>query len=127
MNLIAGAKVILERVGLQNRYNDPVAGLAHGERRLLELALALSGTPSLLLLDEPLAGAGSEEGLNMTHIIEAMRNNVGILLIEHDMDAVFRLADVITVLVEGRVIASGKPDEIRANRDVLAAYLGEEV
>jgi len=126
-NLIAGAKVILERVGLQNRYNDPVAGLAHGECRLLELALALSGTPSLLLLDEPLAGAGSEEGLNITQIIEAMPDNVGILLIEHDMDAVFRLADVITVLVEGRVIASGKPDEIRVNRDVLAAYLGEEL
>ena len=73
-----------------------------------------------------MAGAGPEETLHMTRVIESMRDNVGILLIEHDMDAVFRLADVITVLVEGRIIASGQPDEIRANSKVLAAYLGDE-
>ena len=125
-DLIAGAIIVLERVGLQNRSGDRVADLAHGERRLLELALALSGTPSLLLLDEPMAGAGFEETLHMTRVIDSMRDNLGILLIEHDMDAVFRLADVITVLVEGQIIASGKPDEIRANREVLAAYLGDQ-
>ena len=79
-----------------------------------------------MLLDEQIAGAGREETLHMKRVIESMRDNVGILLIEHDMDAVFRLADVITVLVEGQIIASGQPDEIRANRDVLAAYLGDE-
>ena len=126
-DLIAGAMIVLERVGLQARADDLVSDLAHGEWRLLELALALSGTPSLLLLDEPMAGAGPEETLHMTRVIESMRDNVGILLIEHDMDAVFRLADVITVLVEGQIIASGQPDEIRANRNVLAAYLGDEV
>ena len=73
-----------------------------------------------------MAGAGFEETLHMTRVIDGMRDNVGILLIEHDMDAVFRLADVITVLVEGQIIASGKPDEIRANREVLAAYLGDQ-
>ena len=125
-DLIAGAMIVLERVGLQVRADDLVSDLAHGEWRLLELALALSGTPSLLLLDEPMAGAGPEETLHMTRVIESMRDNVGILLIEHDMDAVFRHADVITVLVEGQIIASGQPDEIRANRDVLAAYLGDE-
>ena len=125
-DLIAGAMVTLEHVGLQNFSGDLVADLAHGERRLLELALALSGNPSLLLLDEPMAGAGSEETMHMTRIIEGMRSNVGILLIEHDMDAVFMLADVITVLVEGQIIATGQPEEIRANRNVLAAYLGDE-
>ena len=124
--LIAGAMIVLERVGLQSRSDDLVADLAHGERRLLELGLALSSTPSLLLLDEPMAGAGFEETQHITRVIENMRDNVGILLIEHDMDAVFRLADVITVLVEGQIIASGKPNEIRANRKVLTAYLGDE-
>ena len=110
--LIDGAMSILARVGLEPRADTPVADLAHGERRLLELALALAANPALLLLDEPMAGAGPEETRHMIGIIDRLRGDVGILLIEHDMDAVFRLADRVTVLVEGAVIASGSPAEI---------------
>ena len=124
--LIAGAMVTLDRVGLAARCHQQVVDLAHGERRLLELALALAGRPSLLLLDEPMAGAGPEESVKMTKIIDTVRQKVGILLIEHDMDAVFKLADRVTVMVEGAIIASGPPDTISANRDVCAAYLGGE-
>ena len=93
---------------------------------MLELALALAASPSLLLLDEPLAGAGPDESQRMTAIIDALRGKVAILLIEHDMDAVFRLADRITVMVEGRIIATGTPKEISSNEEVKAAYLGDE-
>jgi len=122
--LIDGALVILGRVGIDSRANMRVADLAHGERRLLELALALAANPSLLLLDEPMAGAGPEETQHMIGIIDKLRADVGILLIEHDMDAVFRLADRVTVLVEGAVIASGPPSEIAEDAAVRAAYLG---
>ena len=98
-NLIAGAYEILRRVGLEDRAEHPAGDLAHGERRLLELALALATAPQLLLLDEPMAGAGPEESQRMTQIIERLRGQVAILLIEHDMDAVFRLADRITCLL----------------------------
>jgi len=125
-NLIAGAHGILGRVGLQDRAEQPASELAHGERRVLELALALATAPQLLLLDEPMAGAGPEESQRMTQIIERLRGQVAILLIEHDMDAVFRLADRITVLVDGAAIASGAADEISNNIAVKTAYLGSE-
>ena len=125
-NLIAGAQNILSRVGLEDRAEQLGSDLAHGERRVLELALALATAPQLLLLDEPMAGAGAEESQRMTHIIERLRGQVAILLIEHDMDAVFRLADRITVLVDGAAIASGAADEISNNIAVKTAYLGSE-
>ena len=125
-NLIAGAYEILRRVGLEDRAGHLAGNLAHGERRVLELALALATAPQLLLLDEPMAGAGPEESQRMTQIIERLRGQVAILLIEHDMDAVFRLADRITVLVEGEVIASGTADEISNSAAVQNAYLGSE-
>jgi len=119
-----GATAILARVGIEGRRDTRVADLAHGERRLLELALALAGDPLLLLLDEPMAGAGPEETQHMIEIIGRLRGEVGILLIEHDMDAVFRLADRVTVLVEGAVIASGTPNDIAGDAAVREAYLG---
>ena len=126
--LIDGASVMLDRVGLGDRAATPVADLAHGERRLLELALALAAEPALLLLDEPMAGAGSEETKHMIEIeiIGGLKSRAGILLIEHDMDAVFQLADRVTVIVEGGVIASGPPDAISADSAVREAYLGSE-
>jgi branched-chain amino acid transport system ATP-binding protein len=124
--LIEGGMKMLSRVGMEQRADVLVADLAHGERRLLELALAMSSEPALLLLDEPMAGAGSEESQHMIEIIDQLRGSAGILLIEHDMDAVFRLADRVTVLVEGAIIASGTPAEISSNKDVRAAYLGNE-
>ena len=125
-HLIAGAQNILSRVGLEDRAEQLGSDLAHGERRVLELALALATAPQLLLLDEPMAGAGAEESQRMTQIIERLRGQVAILLIEHDMDAVFRLADRITVLVDGAAIASGAADEISNNIAVKTAYLGSE-
>ena len=125
-HLIAGAQNILSRVGLEDRAEQLGSDLAHGERRVLELALALATAPQLLLLDEPMAGAGSEESQRMTQIIEGLRGQAAILLIEHDMDAVFRLADRITVLVDGAAIASGAADEISNNIAVQTAYLGSE-
>jgi branched-chain amino acid transport system ATP-binding protein len=125
-DLIAGARKILARVGLDDRTDQRVGDLAHGERRMLELALALATAPQLLLLDEPMAGAGPEESQRMSQIIETLRGKLAILLIEHDMDAVFRLADRITVLVEGAVIASGTADEISNSAAVQTAYLGSE-
>ena len=124
--LIEGGMKMLSRVGIEQRSDVLVADLAHGERRLLELALAMSSEPALLLLDEPMAGAGSEESQHMIEIIDQLRGSAGILLIEHDMDAVFRLADRVTVLVEGAIIASGTPAEISSNKNVRAAYLGNE-
>ena len=123
-DLQAGAYDILRRVDLEDRASYPASDLAHGERRMLELALALATAPQLLLLDEPMAGAGTEESQRMSEIIESLRGDVAILLIEHDMDAVFRLADRITVLVEGAVIASGIADEISNSAAVQTAYLG---
>jgi len=125
-HLIEGAMATLARVGLDNRAKRQVSDLAHGERRLLELALALAPDPSLLLLDEPMAGAGPEESEQMTRIIAGLTEVAGILLVEHDMDAVFKLANRITVLVEGAVIATGTPAEISADAEVRRAYLGNE-
>ena len=125
-NLQTGAHKILSRVGLDDRAAARASDLAHGERRMLELALALATRPDLLLLDEPMAGAGPQESQRMSQIINDLRGTVAILLIEHDMDAVFRLADRITVLVEGAVIATGTADQISHDETVRAAYLGSE-
>ena len=125
-DLQIGALKILNRVGLDDRAVARASDLAHGERRMLELALALATRPDLLLLDEPMAGAGPQESQRMSQIINDLRGTVAILLIEHDMDAVFRLADRITVLVEGAVIATGTADQISHDAAVRAAYLGSE-
>jgi branched-chain amino acid transport system ATP-binding protein len=119
------ARAALERVGLSDRADRPASALSHGEHRLLELAMALAGNPRMLLLDEPMAGLGPEESARMVEMLRALKKEFTILLVEHDMEAVFALADRITVLVYGRVIASGTPDEIRANDQVREAYLGD--
>ncbi|WP_422000624.1 ABC transporter ATP-binding protein [Reyranella sp.] len=116
----------LADVGLAARADTPAAALSHGEQRQLEIAMALAGDPSLLLLDEPMAGMGVEESQRMVGFLQGLKGRRAMLLIEHDMDAVFQLADRITVLVYGRAIASGTPAEIRSNPDVRQAYLGEE-
>ncbi|MBX6327874.1 MAG: ABC transporter ATP-binding protein [Pseudolabrys sp.] len=116
----------LERVGLAARRNDLASALSHGEHRQLELAMALAGNPRMLLLDEPMAGLGPEESARMVEMLRALKAELTILLVEHDMEAVFALADRITVMVYGRVIASGNPADIRANQDVRDAYLGEQ-
>jgi len=120
------ARAILAEVGLEGREEVPAATLAHGEKRALEIALALAARPRLLLLDEPTAGMGSEDSARMVRLLATLKGRLTILLIEHDMDAVFALADRITVLVYGRVIATGAPQAIRANAEVRQAYLGEE-
>ena len=116
---------VLARVGLAERGPIKASDLSHGERRLLELGLALAAQPGLLLLDEPMAGTGPEETARMAEIIASLKGEAAILLIEHDLDAVFRLADRITVMVEGAVIATGTPAEISANAAVQEAYLGD--
>jgi branched-chain amino acid transport system ATP-binding protein len=103
------------------------SSLAHGEQRQLELGLALATRPKLLLLDEPMAGMGAEESARLVELIAQLKTRLTILLVEHDMDAVFRLADRISVLVSGRLIASGAPDAIRADSAVRKGYLGEDV
>ena len=125
-SLIEGGFAILKRVGMEQMADRKVSDLAHGERRLLELALALAMEPLLVLLDEPMAGAGPEDTIFMTKVIAGLRGQTTILLIEHDMDVVFQLAERISVLVEGAVIASGTPDEISKNRLVREAYLGSD-
>jgi len=120
------ARAELDAVGLLARADDLAGALAHGERRRLELGLALATGARLLLLDEPMAGMGPEEAARIVDLLSALKRKRTILLVEHDMDAVFRLADRITTLVDGRVIASGAPDEIRRHPEVLRAYLGEE-
>ncbi len=122
----AGAARPRRRSASAARADTPAATLSHGEQRQLEIAMALAGDPRLLLLDEPMAGMGAEESQRMIGFLRGLKGRRAMLLIEHDMDAVFQLADRITVLVYGRAIASGTPEEIRANPDVRQAYLGEE-
>ncbi len=122
----AVAEAALQEVGLHARAATQAGLLSHGEKRQLELAIALATGPRLLLLDEPLAGAGPEETARLIALLSRLRARYGILLVEHDMPAVFALADRISVLVQGRVIASGAPAAIRSNEEVRAAYLGEE-
>ena len=120
------AQAALKRVGLEKRADVPVSELSHGEQRELELAVALATRPKLLLLDEPMAGLGVTESARMVALLKELRREVTIVLVEHDMEAVFALADRITVLVYGRVIASGLPDAIRNNDEVKRAYLGDQ-
>lgn len=120
------ARAALARVGLSGRENVVAANMSHGEHRQLEIAMALASSPRMLLLDEPMAGMGPEESARMVALLRELKREVTILLIEHDVEAVFALADRITVLVYGRVIATGSPDAIRANAEVRQAYLGEQ-
>jgi branched-chain amino acid transport system ATP-binding protein len=124
--LIEPAMTALDRVGLGGRASVPAAELSHGERRQLEIAIALALGSKALLLDEPMAGMGQEGSRALTRLLDTLRSEAPILLVEHDMDAVFALADRITVLVYGRVIATGPPEAIRADSEVRRAYLGEE-
>jgi branched-chain amino acid transport system ATP-binding protein len=119
------AAAALDEVGLQTKKNHLAAELAHGERRQLEIAMALVSRPKLLLLDEPMAGMGRRESEFMVKLLRSLKERYTMLLVEHDMDVVFALADRITVLVYGRTIASGPPPEIRSSVDVRKAYLGE--
>ena len=118
------AQRALSAVGLADRADKVALVLSHGEQRQLEIAMCLATEPELLLLDEPLAGMGTEESLKMVELIEQLAATHAVLLVEHDMDAVFQLAKVLTVMVDGKVLASGTPAEIRANREVQNAYLG---
>ena len=125
-SLTEPARAALARVGLGDRADVPAAELSHGERRQLEIAIALALGSKAFLLDEPMAGMGPEGSKALTGFLSELRKEAPILLIEHDMDAVFALADRISVLVYGRVIATGTVDEIRANPEVRRAYLGDE-
>jgi branched-chain amino acid transport system ATP-binding protein len=120
------ARVIGTQVGLGPRLDVVAGNLAHGEQRQLEVGLALATLPKLLLLDEPMAGMGPDESARLIPLIRNLRDKIGVVLIEHDMDAVFQLADRISVLVAGRIIATGTPEQIRNDKQVKQAYLGDE-
>jgi branched-chain amino acid transport system ATP-binding protein len=115
----------LEKCGLLERRRTLAANLSHGEKRQLEAGMALAVNPKLLLLDEPMAGMGPGGAVKMTELIQSIKGQISILLVEHDMNAVFNLADRITVLVYGEPIATGTPEEISCNADVRRAYLGK--
>ena len=124
--LTGPAREFLTQVGLQSRAQVAAANLSHGEHRQLEVAMALATRPRLLLLDEPMAGMGIDESQRMIELLATLKRRQTMILVEHDMDAVFKLADRIAVLVYGRIVATGLPEEIRANAEVRRAYLGEE-
>jgi branched-chain amino acid transport system ATP-binding protein len=124
--LFERAHAVLEEVGLAAKASFDVAALSHGERRALEVAMTLASRPKLMLLDEPMAGMGADESLRMEALVGRLRAVGAVLLIEHDVDAVFRLADRVSVLVGGRVIASGAPEAVRGDPAVIAAYLGDD-
>src|SRR4051812_31290276 len=124
-SLLSPSRKILDEVGLGARAHVTAASLSHGEQRQLEVAMALATRPRLLLLDEPMAGMGTEESQRMIAFLATLKRKQTIILVEHDMDAVFRLADRISVLVYGRVIATDVPERIKANEQVRRAYLGE--
>jgi branched-chain amino acid transport system ATP-binding protein len=117
---------VLDEIGLADKAEARIDALSHGEQRALEVGLAIAGRPRLVLLDEPMAGMGHDESQRMEALIARMRRHTTVLLIEHDVDAVFRLADRVSVLVSGQVIASGAPAAVRADAGVVEAYLGEE-
>ena len=123
-DIMVQADHALQAVGLADRSGDLAAVLSHGEQRQLEIAMCLATTPQLLLLDEPLAGMGTEESVKMIELIGKLAASHAVLLVEHDMDAVFQLAKVLTVMANGKVLATGAPEEVRANREVQTAYLG---
>lgn len=125
-SLVLKAKTALESAGLGPLAEKPAADLAYGQRRQLELAMALAAEPKFLLLDEPMAGMSQQESGDVVTLLKRLKGRYTILLIEHDMDAVFALADRITVLVYGRVLFTGTPDEIRAHPEVRAIYLGDD-
>jgi branched-chain amino acid transport system ATP-binding protein len=116
---------IAEEIGLRDKARALASTLAHGEQRALEVGLALATRPALVLLDEPMAGMGPEDSRRMIELVERIRSRITVLLVEHDMDAVFRLADRISVMVNGRLIASGTPEAIKADPEVRKAYLGD--
>jgi branched-chain amino acid transport system ATP-binding protein len=122
----ARAAEVAERVGLQAQLMQPAGALSHGEQRQLEVGLALATSPKLMLLDEPMAGMGPDESERMVQLLQSLRGHTTLLLVEHDMDAVFRLADTISVLVSGQVIACGAPEQIKNDAAVKRAYLGDE-
>jgi branched-chain amino acid transport system ATP-binding protein len=122
---VPAAEAALKRVGLAAERDRPAGLLSHGGKRQLEIAMCLATDPQVLLLDEPLAGMGAEETDRMLALLDQLRAGHAILLVEHDMDAVFRIADRITVMVNGAVIASDAPEAVRRNPEVQAAYLGE--
>ena len=124
--LRAPARAVLDSVGLSGRADVLAANLAHGEQRQLEIAMALATRPRLLLLDEPVAGMSLEESQRMVRVLGGLKGRVTIVLVEHDMDAVFSLADRISVMVHGRIVATGTPEQVRGNAEVRRAYLGEE-
>ena len=123
---LQAARDAAARAGLDDQLERPAGLLSHGGKRQLEIAMCLATAPQVLLLDEPLAGMGAEETERMLALLRELRPRHAILLVEHDMDAVFRVADRITVMVNGAVIASGTPDAVRADPEVQAAYLGEQ-
>ena len=120
------AERALTEVGLAHRAQEPAATLSHGEQRQLEIAMTLATRPRILLVDEPLAGMGSEDSARMVELLQKLKPAHAMLLVEHDMDAVFALADRLTVMVDGRVLESGAPDAIRASAAVQEAYFGAE-
>jgi len=124
--LLEPARAVLGRTGLAGEAATQVAALSHGQRRRLELAMALVLSPRLFVMDEPLAGLGADGSAELTRMLDGLRAEAPILLVEHDMDAVFRLADRISVLVEGRIVATGAPGAIRDDAQVRRAYLGED-
>ena len=124
-SLLGPAQAYLAAAGLAERATVPVRDLSHGEHKQLELAMALASEPRLLLLDEPMAGLGASESRQMVDSLKSLKGKTAILLVEHDMDAVFALADRISVLVYGKVVATGAPADIQANHQVRVAYLGE--
>lgn len=123
---LAQTKQAIALAKLEHHAQTVASNMSHGEQRQLEVAMCLAGSPSVLLLDEPLAGMGAEEAERMIELLHSLKAEHAILLVEHDMDAVFALADVLTVMVDGRVIATGSPAAIRADAGVQAAYLGED-
>jgi len=123
-NLREPAQKLLERVGLAQHASMQAGTLSHGQHRQLEIAISLAGRPRLLLLDEPMAGMGSEDSSDMVKLLKSLKGQVSMLLVEHDVEAVFALADRISVLVYGKCIATGTPEEIRGNAAVRVAYLG---
>ena len=123
--LFEAARALLADVGLAERGDLAIGALSHGQRRALEVAMTLAGQPALVMLDEPMAGMGHEESARMERLVASLRGRCTVLLIEHDVDAVFRLADRVSVLVEGRIVATGTPDAVRADARVIAAYLGD--
>ena len=127
-SLATAARVaeVLDEIGLADKAGATIDALSHGEQRALEVGLAIASRPRLVLLDEPMAGMGHDESRRMEALIARLRRHTTVLLIEHDVDAVFRLADRVSVLVSGQVIASGAPAAVRADAGVIEAYLGEE-